>query len=318
MRKVLIILFSTPTVAFAAAGFADAYYDHQHWIYPAYKYCCSFGVAISLLMIIVSMIYKSRTKKIINTISSYLISRPVYGIIVAGIILAILLGLIGDLAWDVIWFLIIPPLLLMVLFFPLILVNKKIREWLLSPLILKWTGMISISAIIASLLFIALTKNSFLPGTDITYLARPDRSHRNFYSPTHPYDSMIEIWGLTFLYITEIVGAIILYWIGWCIRSLYSIRQKKRSNLTLTNCSAYEIENNNEVGVTAWDYWEMIKTKRWIELSEEEKEKIIIANLIIADDLGLVITKDQLVDMLEEQLPVTEPNVGLSYPKESE
>lgn len=57
-----------------------------------------------------------------------------------------------------------------------------------------------------------------------------------------------------------------------------------------------------------------MKSKQWCELSDEEKEKMIIANLIIANDVGAVVTKEQLVKMLEEQLPITEPHIGLSYP----
>ena len=33
------------------------------------------------------------------------------------------------------------------------------------------------------------------------------------------------------------------------------------------------------------------KSKSWTELSGEEKEKMLIANLIIADDVGAVVTK---------------------------
>ena len=79
-------------------------------------------------------------------------------------------------------------------------------------------------------------------------------------------------------------------------------------------CGASGIAYKSETEASAWDYWETHKCKPWAELSEEEKEKIIVANLIIADDVGAVVTKEQLVKMLEEQLPVTEPHVGLSYP----
>lgn len=41
---------------------------------------------------------------------------------------------------------------------------------------------------------------------------------------------------------------------------------------------------------------------------------MIITNLIIADDVGVVVTKEQLVKMLDEQLPITKPRIGLSYP----
>lgn len=77
---------------------------------------------------------------------------------------------------------------------------------------------------------------------------------------------------------------------------------------------ALGIGYKNETEASAWDYWERMKSKRWSELTEEEKEKMIIANLIIANDVGAVVTKEQLAKMLEEQLPITEPQIGLSYP----
>lgn len=76
------------------------------------------------------------------------------------------------------------------------------------------------------------------------------------------------------------------------------------------------ISYKNETEASAWDYWERMKSKRWSEFTNQEKEKMIIANLIIADDVGAVVTKEQLVKMLEEQLPITEPHIGLSYPME--
>lgn len=69
-----------------------------------------------------------------------------------------------------------------------------------------------------------------------------------------------------------------------------------------------------ETEANAWDYWERIKSKRWDELTEEEQEKMIVANFIIADDVGAVVTEEQLVKMLDEQLPIIEPHQGLSYP----
>ena len=35
---------------------------------------------------------------------------------------------------------------------------------------------------------------------------------------------------------------------------------------------------------------------------------MIIANLIIADDVGAVVAIEQILKMFEEQLPITEPN----------
>lgn len=73
------------------------------------------------------------------------------------------------------------------------------------------------------------------------------------------------------------------------------------------------IGHKNEIEASAWDYWETTKCKRWRELSDEEKEKMIIANMIIADDVGVIVTKEQLIKMLDEQLPITEPHIGLCY-----
>lgn len=76
---------------------------------------------------------------------------------------------------------------------------------------------------------------------------------------------------------------------------------------------ALGIGYKNKTETSAWEYWERMKSKRWSDLSDEEKEKMIIANLIIADDVGEVVTKEQLVKMLDEQLPIIEPHKGLCY-----
>ena len=92
--------------------------------------------------------------------------------------------------------------------------------------------MLSISAIAASLLFIVLTNWGLLSGTDVTYLARPDRFHPEYYTPTHPYDSMKEIWGMPLVFIAEIPIAIILYWFGllnrYLCKKLSAIRHRKQ------------------------------------------------------------------------------------------
>lgn len=77
---------------------------------------------------------------------------------------------------------------------------------------------------------------------------------------------------------------------------------------------ALGIGYKNETETSAWEYWESMKSKRWSELSDEEKEKMIIANLIIANDVGVAVTKEQLAKMLDEQLPIIEPHRGLTYP----
>ena len=124
------------------------------------------------------------------------------------------------------------PFMGLMVAFPIILVNKRFREkLLLSPFWLKWSLLVSISSITASLLFIILTNCDLLAGTDITYLARPDRLHRGFYSPTHPYDSMKEIWSMPTFFICEIAIALILYFVGilnkFICRKLSALRRRK-------------------------------------------------------------------------------------------
>lgn len=233
MRYLSIALLLIPTPAFAAAGFADAYHDHKQWIFPAYFYCLIFGLLLLSGLFIISLICKTKTQEITSAISSYLIRHRILAIVVTGVLLAIPLGIIGSVSWEIIWFLSILPALALMLAYPMSLVNRSFREkYLLSPCMIKWSSMLSISAIVASLLFIILTNWNLLSGTDVTYFARPDRLHPDYYNPTHPYDSLKEIWGSPLLFIVEIPIAVILYWFGllnrYLCRKLSAIRHRKQ------------------------------------------------------------------------------------------
>lgn len=221
MRYLSLVLLFIPASTFAAAGFADGYNDHQHWIFPAYAYCLVFGLAFLLAWFIISLVWKSEVRRTSEAVTSYLRKHSILAIIFSGILLAIPIGIIGAVSWEIIWFLSIFPFIGLMVAYPLILVNKHFREkWLLSPFWTKWSMMIAISAVSASLLFIILTNCDLLPGTDITYLARPDRTHRDFYSHAHPYDSMGEIWTLPLFFIGEIVLALAFYTLGMLNRQL--------------------------------------------------------------------------------------------------
>lgn len=233
MRFLAVTLLLIPAPAFAAAGFADAYHDHQQWIFPAYSYCLTFGLLFLFGMFIISLICKTKIQETISAISSYFIRHRILAIIVTGVLLAIPLGIIGSVSWEIIWFLSNLPGLALMIAFPICLVNRNFREkCLLSQFGLKWTSMMSISAIVASLLFIILTNLNLLSGTDVTYLARPDRMHPDYYNPTHPYDSLTEIWGMPLVFIAEIPIAIILYWMGllnrYLCRKFSTIRHRKQ------------------------------------------------------------------------------------------
>lgn len=233
MKKLALFLLFVPSIAFAASGFADAYSDHRRWIFPAYAYCLVFGLIVILSLFIISLIYKQKTRHITEQISAYLIRHQIFAIVFTGILLAVPIGIICAVSWEFIWFLSIFPFMCLMVAFPIILVNKRFREkLLLSTFWVKWSLLISISSITASLLFIVLTDCNLLTGTDITYLARHDRFHRGFYYPTHPYDSMKEIWSMPVFFICEIVVALILYSFGILSRIIYrklsALRHRKR------------------------------------------------------------------------------------------
>lgn len=221
------------TKAFATAGFAERYHDHQYWMFPAYAYCLGFGLVILSILNILSLIFKIKVDESIGWAYTFLKGHPIFGIIVGGILWAILLGLSGIVSFEIINLLAIIPFLVIFLFFPLVLVYRKIREKLiLSPIILKWTVMIAISAIIASALFIILTNCGILKGTDITYWDRPNRIHRD-YPLTHPYDSMMDIWGMPILFMAEILISIVLFYFGefsrFILNKLSNYRKKRET-----------------------------------------------------------------------------------------
>ena len=233
MRKLALFVLLVPSIAYAAAGFADRYYDHKKWIFPAYAYCLVFGLIVLLGWCITSLIYKTKIRRISERISAYLKKSPLLAIAFTGILLAIPIGIIGAVSWEIIWFLSIFPFMGLMVAFPIILVNKRFREnLLLSSFWVKWSLLISISSITASILFIIMSDSSLLTGTDITYLAIPNRINQEFYYPTHPYDSMKEIWSMPLFFIAEIAIAITLYSFGILnrvvSRKLSALRHRKR------------------------------------------------------------------------------------------
>ena len=74
------------------------------------------------------------------------------------------------------------------------------------------------------------------------------------------------------------------------------------------------ISSRNEVIGDAWAYWEKKKRYRWEELSEDEKEKILQAYMVIQDDCGGCDSIDKIKELMKEQLPILEPQLGMSHP----
>jgi len=48
------------------------------------------------------------------------------------------------------------------------------------------------------------------------------------------------------------------------------------------------IAHKNQTKQEVWDYWEKMKVNKWGDLSEEEKERLVIACMIMEDDLVVV------------------------------
>lgn len=63
----------------------------------------------------------------------------------------------------------------------------------------------------------------------------------------------------------------------------------------------------------AWDYWEKMKVNKWEDLSDEEKMKMVSACSIINSDCGMVMSNEQIISALKEQLPIMTPHAGLLY-----
>lgn len=215
MRKLTIPFIFMPAIAFAAAGSVDSYYNHRCWIFPAYAYCLVFGLVILLGMSFASFFWKLKVQKLTEQISQYLIEHRVTAIVLTGILLAIPIGIIGAVLWETMPSSSIFPFMGMMIIFPIILVNKHFREKiLLSTFWVKYSLMIAISSIAASLIFIILTNCEMLPGTNITYIARLGRTRGGNCFPTHPYDSIKDIWDETLSFIVEIPLSLMLFWIG--------------------------------------------------------------------------------------------------------
>ncbi len=223
MKNILLfLLLSVQTLVFAASGMADRFYMHREWIFPAYAYCLLFGIIILLGLFIASLVYKGRIVSITDRISNYLKMLPFLAILFTGVSLAIPLGILESVLCEILWFLAFYPILGLLGLFPIILISKSTREkMLLSPICIKWSVMVSLSAIIASLVFIILTNYHLLPGIENPYFNTTQRGVL-----THPYDSLKEIWEMVPVFMVEMAFSLVLYGIG----RLYKILIRKNKN----------------------------------------------------------------------------------------
>lgn len=73
----------------------------------------------------------------------------------------------------------------------------------------------------------------------------------------------------------------------------------------------YGIGYARQTDKDAWDYWEKMKVNKWEDLSDEEKMKMVSACYIINADCGMDVSNEQIISALKEQLPITDPHIGL-------
>lgn len=217
------VLLAASLQTFARAGFADRLEDYRNWIFPAYEYCLVFGFVILVALFIITVVCKARTQATITSLCSALSGNKLLAIAVLGPLMAIPLGILICFLGEALLYLAALPLLGIFGFFPIVLLVREFRtKWLLSPFLLKWTLMISLSTVLASLLFIILTNCHVLPGTDITILSRARGFMGENAILSHPYDSMKSIWQFPLVFIGESFVVLIIAIIGdvcrwvWC------------------------------------------------------------------------------------------------------
>lgn len=232
---VLLTLLAVPSVAFAAAGMMDSIDNFRHWIYPAYLYNLKFGVAFLIGFVIVYFVFRKQLDKAYSKFSGYLRCHPTLAVIVCGGFIILPLGILSgtlecltnrsfDFDWtyffEIIAVLIFWSYLLSCGLFACGRFRNKI---LISPLFLKVSSTIVLSAICASAIFIILTKTNTLNIYNTVYYTYKG----GFQYFTHPFDSVRIIWNYSVLLLWLILYSLIILWIGNAYRWLKSkIKQR--------------------------------------------------------------------------------------------
>ena len=223
----LLTILAVPSVAFAAAGMVDSINDFRHWIYPAYLYNLKFGIAFLIVFVVLYFVFKKPIDKVYNKFSGYLKRHPTLAVIVCGVFFWLPFGIIMQALgyWDNgkindygITFLVIVLFGTVFGFIILSACGRFRNKVIISPLCLKVSSAIVLSAISASLLFIILTKTGVLKIDKMVY-----HTYRGgFKYITHPFDSVIYIWWYSGCSLWCILYSLIILWIGNAYRWLKS------------------------------------------------------------------------------------------------
>ena len=210
---------------FGRGGLADSFYDFQAWVYPAYLTCFIIGICILALLTFLSWGFRKRTDRMCSKASEYLRTHLLFGVLVAGVLLAIPLGIAMSVLWQLIGLIAIFVFMGVIYSFPFVLGIGRFRvKFLLNKKMLKWECIIAISAILASVIFIALIKFKLLPFSEDSIFVR---SHSGPYFASHPWDSLRDIWSVSGLMIIEVVFSMLWIFTGTGIRNIFRHFRKK-------------------------------------------------------------------------------------------
>lgn len=221
----LLTLLAVPSGAFAAAGMVDSINDFRHWIYPAYLYNLKFGIGFLIGFVVLYFIFRKPLDKAYSKFSGYLKQHPTLAVIVCGVLFWFPFCIVmqalgywdnGKIDWDWITFYAIVILGTMLGFIILSACSRFRNKVLISPLFLKVSSAIVLSAICASALFIILTKVEALNIEHMVYYTyRGGGIHA-----THPFYSVLKIWYYSVCSLWFILYSLIILWLGNAYRWL--------------------------------------------------------------------------------------------------
>lgn len=224
--KRLITLFCLviPIVCFAASGMADRREEFVRWLLQAGIYCTVFGSILFVLLDVASVIWKSSSQSLLDKFRCYLLKySSTIGVLILGLFLSIVFGLSITIFDWLFWILAIIPLMIAVVGLPIILSFKKFRnKWLGDTGFLKWAIIFSLSAVIASLVFIILVECGMIPDLRFYIESLSRQSFR-----THPYESLGYIWMYAGIFLIESIVCLPLIWIGIGMHKLYVFFKQK-------------------------------------------------------------------------------------------
>lgn len=222
-----LLLCSVCMAGFATAGIAERMFAYQIWLYPAVKYCGLTGIGAFVILAAVCRVYKSRTDRLMDKFTGFLRRYSgSWGIITAGLILAVPNGILSSAFDYFMWILGIFPVGAMIIMFLIFMSFGRLRnKRIINKGVMKWSLVFTAAALTASALFIILAETGTIE-IPRPYLMKWDGPEGGKLVPvfkSHPYDSVAGIWQPVLIYAVLTVLAFILVWTG---RSIAWVKRK--------------------------------------------------------------------------------------------